>query len=290
VTAAEQAGGPTVRRMQLGARLRRLREAKGISREAAGYTIRASESKISRMETGRVGFKPRDIADLLTLYEVGDAEREVLTALAQEANSPGWWHPYGDLLATWFQYYLDLEAAATLIRCYEVQFVPGLLQTEEYARAVIRLGYGDEDPVEVDRRVRVRMVRKQLLDRPEPPRLWAVVDEAVLRRPIGGPGVMRRQVEALRQACTHPAVWLQVLPFRAGGHAAAGGAFTILRFAEAELTDVVYLEHLTSALYLDKREDVEKYTAAAGRLGIEAEPPERTPVILDRLLADYPAE
>ncbi|MEN3307126.1 MAG: hypothetical protein V7603_3328 [Micromonosporaceae bacterium] len=288
MTAADQAGGPTVRRMQLGSRLRRLREDKGISRGAAGYAIRASESKISRMELGRVGVKPRDIADLLALYDVSEAEREVLTALTQEANSPGWWHPYGDLLATWFQNYLDLEAAATLIRCYEVQFVPGLLQTEEYARAVIQLGYGDEDPTQVDRRVRLRMVRKQLLDRPDAPRLWAVIDEAVLSRPIGGPGAMRRQIEALRQACTHPAVWLQILPFHAGGHAAAGGAFTILRFGEAELTDVIYIEHLTSALYLDRRDDVDKYTAAAGRLVIEAEPPERTPAILDRLLADYP--
>jgi hypothetical protein len=280
-------GGPTVRRMQLGARLRKLREAVGVSREQAGWTIRASESKISRMELGRVGFKERDIADLLTLYGVDDEdERSGLLALGREANTPGWWHPYGDLLATWLQSYLDLEAAATLIRIYEVQFVPGLLQTEAYARAVVRLGHGDAPTEEIDRRVGVRMTRKKVLSEPDPPRLWAVIDEAVLRRPIGGPAVMRAQIEALAEACSLPGVRLQVIPFRAGGHAAAGGAFSILRFPDEELPDVVYIEHLTSALYLDKREDVERYAAAVGRLFIEAEPPARTPDILHGALRD----
>jgi transcriptional regulator with XRE-family HTH domain len=284
------AGGPTVRRMQLGARLRRLREAKGVSREDAGWAIRASESKISRMELGRVGFKERDITDLLTLYGVDDeAERSGLLALGREANTPGWWHPYGDLLATWLQYYLDLEAAATLIRTYEVQFVPGLLQTDEYARAVVRLGHADADTEEIDRRVGLRMARKQVLTRPDPPRLWAVIDEAVLRRPIGGPDVMRAQIKALSEACRLPDVRLQVIPFRAGGHAAAGGAFTILRFPDQELPDVVYIEHLANALYLDKREDVELYSAAVARLFIEAEPPTRTPEILHRALRDLDA-
>jgi transcriptional regulator with XRE-family HTH domain len=266
--------------MQLGARLRRLREAKGVSREDAGWAIRASESKISRMELGRVGFKERDVADLLTLYGIDDEERTALLTLAREANTPGWWHPYGDLLATWMQYYLDLEAAATLIRTYEVQFVPGLLQTEDYARAVVKLGYGDADADEIDRRVRVRQARKKVLTRPNPPRLWAVIDEAALRRPIGGPQVMRNQIEALVEACSVPGVRLQIIPFHAGGHAASGGAFTILRFPDRELPDVVYLEHLTSALYLDKQEDLDRYTAAVTRLFIEAEPPTRTPQIL----------
>lgn len=280
-------GGPTVRRMQLGARLRRLREAKGVSREDAGWRIRASESKISRMELGRVGFKERDVADLLALYGVDDeSEQAALLAVAREANQPGWWHPYGDLLATWFQYYLDLEAAASLIRSYEIQFVPGLLQTEAYARAVIVLGHGAATAEEVDRRVGLRMARKQLLDREHPPLLWAVIDEAVLRRPIGGPKVLRAQIEALIEACDRPGVRLQVVPFDAGGHAAAGGAFTILRFPDQDLPDVVYLEHLTSALYLERREDVDRYAAAVGRLFIEAEPPARTPAILRTALLD----
>jgi hypothetical protein len=294
VSTAEQesgsAGGPTVRRMVLGAQLRRLREAKGVPREAAGWAIRASESKISRMELGRVGFKDRDVADLLTLYGVGDdGERTSLLALAREASIPGWWHPYGDLLPNWLQYYLDLEAAATLIRTYEVQFVPGLLQTDDYARAVILLGYADADTEEVNRRVRLRMARKQLLTRPDPPQLWAVIDEAALRRPVGGLDVMRNQLEALKVASGLPNVRLQVIPFLAGGHAAAGGAFTILRFPGEDLPDVVYIEHLTSALYLDKREDVDHYAVVVGRLFIEADPPARTAEILGRILRDQGA-
>jgi hypothetical protein len=262
-----------------------MREAKGVTREDAGYAIRGSDSKISRMELGRVSFKDRDIADLLTLYGVDDEqERADLLTLAREANEPGWWRPYGDLLAPWFQNYLDLEAAAALIRTYEVQFVPGLLQTEAYARAVVEIGYGDADTAEIERRVKLRMARREILARPEAPRLWAVVDEAVLRRTIGGVDVLREQIEALIEACRLPTVRLQVIPFQTGGHAAAGGAFSILRFPDQEISDVVYIEHLNSALYLDKPEDVDAYTAAVGRLFIEAEPPSRTPDLLDEAL------
>lgn len=282
----ESVSGPTVRRMQLGSRLRRLREASGFTREEAGWAIRASESKISRMELGRVGFKERDVIDLLKLYGVDGEEHEALLGVAREANQPGWWHPYGDLLATWFQHYLDLEAAASLIRTYEVQFVPGLLQSEAYARAVILLSYGDSKDDEVDRRVALRMARKKVLSQPAAPRLWAVIDEAVLRRLMGGREVMRAQIEALLQACDQPNVRIQVIPFATGGHAAAGGAFTILRFPEEELPDVVYLEHLTGALYLDRRADVDQYAAAVGRLFIEAESPARTQDILRGVLRD----
>jgi Domain of unknown function (DUF5753)/Helix-turn-helix domain len=292
VTTAQQdsgsAGGPTVLRILLGSQLRRLREARGVSREAAGWEIRASESKISRMELGRVGFKERDVADLLTLYGVKDEhERSALLALAREANNPGWWHRYGDVLPNWFQSYLGLEAAAALIRTYEVQFVPGLLQTREYARAVILLGHGNAPPGEIERRVNLRMTRQQLMTRPEPPQVWAVVDEAVLRRPIGGLDIMRAQINALIDATKLPNVRLQVIPFEAGGHAAAGGAFTILRFPDQELPDVVYVEQLTSALYLDKREDLDHYAAAMERLCVEAEPPARTAEILAKTLHDF---
>ena len=281
------AGGPTVRRLQLGARLRALREARGVSRDQAGYAIRASESKISRMELGRVSFKERDVTDLLSLYGVDDeAEHTRLLMMAREANTPGWWHSYGDLLASWFQNYLDLEQAAELIRTYEVQFVPGLLQTEAYARAVIRLGYGEAKRDELDRRVGLRMARQQVLERPDGPRLWAVLDEALLRRPIGGVGVQRDQLRALITACDLPAVRLQVVRFNAGGHAAAGGAFSILRFPHQDLPDIVYIEHLTNALYLEKREDVDQYAAVVGRLFIEAEAPARTPDILREVLND----
>ncbi|MFD6567825.1 helix-turn-helix domain-containing protein [Micromonospora profundi] len=282
--------GPTVLRMLLGAQLRRLREASGVTREGAGWEIRSSESKISRMELGRVGFKERDVADLLTLYGVTDGqEREALLKLARDANSPGWWHRYGDVLPSWFQSYLGLEAAAALIRSYEVQFVPGLLQTPEYARAVVLLGHSAADVAEIDRRVALRMQRQELLRRDRPPQLWVVVDEAALRRPIGGVEVMRGQIEALIEATRSPHIRLQIIPFAAGGHAAAGGAFTILRFGDQELPDIVYIEQLTSALYLDKRDDLDYYAVAMERLCVEAEPPERTPEILARLLKDaYP--
>jgi transcriptional regulator with XRE-family HTH domain len=280
-------GGPTVRRMQLGARLRSLRLAKGVTRDQAGYAIRGSESKISRMELGRVAFKERDVTDLLRLYGVDDdEEHERLLELTREANSPGWWHAYGDVLTSWFQNYLDLEQSAELIRTYEVQFVPGLLQTDAYARAVIMLGHGTAAADEIDRRAKLRMARKQLLDRPEPPRLWAVIDEAVLRRQIGGRSVLREQIAYLIEMTSVPQVRLQVIPFASGGHAAAGGAFSILRFPNAEVPDVVYIEHLTSGLYLDKRDDVDHYAAAMGRLFIEAEPPNRTPDVLRRALRD----
>jgi hypothetical protein len=277
--------GPTVLRMLLGSQLRRLREARGVTREAAGYEIRGSESKISRMELGRVGFKERDVADLLTLYGVVDnRERESLLALARQANTPGWWHRYGDVLPTWLQTYLGLEAAAVLIRTYEVQFIPGLLQTADYARAVILLGLDGASAAEIERRVAVRMVRQRVLTRPHPLRLWAVLDEAVLHRPIGGTSVMRSQVASLIEATELPNVTVQVLPFRAGGHAAAGGAFTMLRFPDEELPDVVYSEQLTSAVYLDKRQDIDAYTLAMQRVIVDAEPPERTVDLLEQTL------
>ncbi|MBL7253552.1 helix-turn-helix domain-containing protein [Paractinoplanes lichenicola] len=289
MASGNEAGGSAVRRIQLGARLRALRLANGLSREQAGFPIRASESKISRMELGRVGFKERDVSDLLTLYGVHDeAERQRLLTLTRESNLPSWWHNYADVLDTWFQNYLDLEQAAELIRTYEVQFVPGLLQTDAYARAVIKLGFGNAQPEEVERRAALRMNRKRLLDLPDGPRLWAVLDEAVLRRPIGGYEVLRAQIESLIEVSTKPSVRLQVMPFSSGGHAAAGGAFSILRFPHEDLPDIVYIEHLTSAVYLDKLADVDKYTEAIGKLFIEADPPEHTAKTLRAILDDLP--
>jgi transcriptional regulator with XRE-family HTH domain len=278
-------GGPTVLRIVLGSHLRRLREQHDISTEQAGYAIRASHSKISRLELGRVGFKERDVADLLTLYGVTDVtERDMLLSLAEQANTPGWWHQYGDVLPSWFEVYIGLEEAASLIRTYEVQFVPGLLQTEDYARAVIRLGHPEAIHAEIERRVRVRMTRRLCLTSAEPPRLWAIVDEAVLRRPIGGARVMRAQLEHLIEMSRLDNVTLQIVPFHAGGHAAAGGPFAILRFAEQALSDVVYLEQLTSALYLDKPADIDKYLRTMNRLSVEAARPEDTEKFLTALL------
>jgi len=277
--------GSTVRRILLGSQLRRLRESKGVSRQEAGYVIRASESKISRLELGRVSFKERDVADLLTLYGVTDeAEREALLQLARDAKAPGWWHRYNDVLPKWFQAYVGLEEAAAMIRTYECQFVPGLLQCEEYARAVIRLGNAGAPEQEIEDRVTVRMQRAQRLHGPNAPRLWAVLDEAVLKRVIGGPSVMRSQFEHLIAMSKLPNVTIQVMPFRFGGHAAEGGAFSILRFPEPDLPDVVYVENLVGALYLDKRDDVDTYLQAMERLCVDSETPERTIEMLDELL------
>jgi transcriptional regulator with XRE-family HTH domain len=278
-------GGPTVLRILLGAQLRRLREARRISLEDAANVIRASASKMSRLETGRVGFKDRDIADLLTLYGVSDPEqRDALRTLARNASTQGWWHDYSDVLPSWFEAYVGLEEAATSIRSYEIQFVPGLLQTEDYARAVTLLGHGNSPADEVDRRVGLRMARQDLLTRAQPAHMWAVLDEAVLRRPIGRPGVMRSQLKYLLELADRPNVTIQVIPFQNGGHAAAGGAFSILRFAELDLPDIVYLEQLTSALYLDKRQTVDHYLAVMERLCLEAEPAYATAKVINAIL------
>jgi hypothetical protein len=278
--------GPTVRRIVVGAQLRRLREKAGIGREAAGYTIRASESKISRLELGRVSFKERDIEDLLTLYGVSDVgERESLLTLAREANRQGWWHSFDDVLAQWFQTYIGLEEAANLVRTYEVQFVPGLMQTEDYARAVTVTGRPKAPGDEVERRVGLRIARQRILTRPDPPALWAVVDEAALRRPTGGRKVMRAQLQRLLELTELPNITLQVMPFRLGGHAADGGSFTILRFPEEDLPDIVYVEQLVSALYLDKREQVDAYTQVMDRLTVDGLTPEATHELLTKILA-----
>jgi hypothetical protein len=280
-------GGPTVLRMVLGTQLRRLREAAGISREAAGHTIRASEAKIGRLELGRVGFKARDVADLLTLYSVSDEEeREAFLALARRANVPGWWHQYGDLLPGWFETYLGLEQASAAIRSYEVQFVPGLLQTEDCARAAIRIKDVPGSKCEVERRVALRMARQKFLTQPEAPHLWMVLDEAALRRPLGSREVMQAQVRHLIEMAELPNITLQVLPFAAGGHAAAGGQFTILRFAGLDLPDIVYVEQLTTALYLDKKNDTNSYLLVMDNLCIQALSPADTTGFLDRVLKE----
>ncbi|WP_222720985.1 helix-turn-helix domain-containing protein [Actinomadura sp. HBU206391] len=287
VTPESPGTGSTVRRILLGSQLRRLREARGVSRQEAGYVIRASESKISRLELGRVSFKERDVADLLTLYGVADeAEREALLRLAREANAPGWWHRYGDVLPHWFQTYVGLEEAASLIRTYELQFVPGLLQSESYAREVFLLGNADAPSHEIDQRVELRMQRQQRLIGPNAPRLWAVLDEAALRRPIGGHEVMRNQLEHLIAVSKLPNITVQVMPFTFGGHAAEGGAFSILRFPEADLPDVVYIETLTGALYLDKRDDVDVYMQAMERLAVDSATPDGTVELLSAILRE----
>lgn len=281
-----RAGGPTVQRLVLGNQLHQLRESRGITAEQAAEAIRGSHSKISRMEHGRVGFKERDVADLLTLYGVSDSEeRAALLNLARQANTPGWWHAYADILPSWLEPYVGLEAAASVIRTYQIQLVPGLLQTEDYARALIQQGSAATED-QVGRRIELRVSRQEVLSGPNPPQLWAVVDEGALRRPVGGRDVVRGQLEHLIEMADHPSVTLQILPFTAGSHSAMGGPFTILRFAEPDLHDVVYIEQLTSALYLEKPSEVDSYLEVMEQLCLQAEPAGNTVKILNQILAE----
>ncbi|CAL9498519.1 hypothetical protein SUDANB145_03368 [Streptomyces sp. enrichment culture] len=277
--------GSVVRRMLLGSQLRRLREARGITREAAGYSIRASESKISRMELGRVSFKTRDVEDLLTLYGITDEqERASLLSLAKEANVAGWWHSYSDVLPSWFPTYVGLEGAASVIRVYEVQFVHGLLQTPEYARAVVRRGARGASEEDVERRVTLRLERQKYLVAENAPQFHIVLDEAALRRPYGDREVMRGQLQHLIDMSERPNIRLQVMPFGFGGHSGESGAFTLLSFPESDLSDVVYLEQLTSALYLDKPEDVAQYEKAIEELQRDSPGPDESRDVLRGLL------
>ncbi|MBV9160653.1 MAG: helix-turn-helix domain-containing protein [Pseudonocardiales bacterium] len=283
-------GRPTALRIALGGHLRRLREASGITREAAGDTIRASSSKISRLELGRVASKERDVADLLTLYGVTNAEeRETILTLARQANAPGWWHKYGDVLPNWFETYLGLEQAASVIRVYEPQLMPGLLQTEDYARAIMLLRHLHVSHGEIERRVALRMGRQAFLTQPGAPDLWVALDEAALRRPLGDQKLQRAQLLHLIKMAQRPNITLQIVPFDAGAHAAAGGPFTILRFSEPDLPDIVYLEHLTNALYLDKKRDTVEYLVIMDNLCIQAESPTDTISFLHRIINEnYP--
>ena len=274
-------------RIALGTQLRRLREARGITREVAGEAIRASHAKISRLELGRVGFKARDVADLLTLYGVThQQERDAFLVLSARANEPGWWRQYGDVLSSWFETYLGLEQASSVIRTYEVQFVPGLLQTEDCARAVIQLCPLHGSAEEIDRRIALRMARQDFLTQPGAPDYWAVIDEAVLRRPLGNRQARHTQVRHLIEMAQLPNITLQVLPFRAAGHPAAGGPFTILRFAEPDLPDIVYLEQLTSAVYLDKKRETDNYLVVMDSLCVEAESPADTTNFLKKFIKE----
>jgi transcriptional regulator with XRE-family HTH domain len=277
----------TARRMLVGARLKRLREASGITREAAGFTIRASESKMSRLELGKVSFKERDVADLLVLYGVGDPDlRDEIITMAQQASQAGWWRQYEEILPSWFDSYVGLEEAAAAVRVYEVQFVPGLLQTPDYARAVIESALPPPNRREVEQAVDLRLTRQRVLERARVPHVWAVIDEAVLIRPVGSSVTMKAQLAHLLDLAERPTVALQVVPLHSSAHAVAGGAFTILRFGDLELPDTVYLEQLLNATYIDRPDHVERYISLMDRLSAEALTPEDTVDLLRDRLAD----
>ena len=249
---------PTVRRRRLALELRRLREAARLTCEEVAEQLECSASKISRVETGRVSVSPRDVRDMLEIYGVPEEQRDGLVQLARESRQKGWWHAYGDSVQPHFATYLGLEGAASEIRIYEVNLIPGLLQTEDYARAVISAGMVNSPRTDIERRVALRMERQRLTIS-SPPKVWAVFDEAALRRQVGGPEVMRAQLEYLRELGSLRNVSLQVIPFAGGAHPAMGRPFVILAFGEDADPDVAYLEDLTSALWVENVDEVDRY-------------------------------
>lgn len=260
-------GGPTVRRRRLGAELRRLREHAGVSVDQVCELLRCSVSKVSRMENGRVPVRTRDVADLLNLYQVTDGERrEALLALARESRRHGWWHSYHDVVPAWFEIYIGLEGDASSISVYESQLVDGLLQTAEYARQVIRAADPGTSEDEVERKVALRLDRQARLVADSAPRLWVILDEAVLRRSVGGPEVMRRQLEFLVKRSELPNVTIQVLPFAAGAHAGLGSTFAILSFPDSGDHDVVYIEETAGSLYLERPSEIRRYRSKLDHL------------------------
>ena len=251
------AQSPTVRRRRLALELRRLREGAKLTCEEVAEQLECSASKISRVETGRVSVSPRDVRDMLEIYSVPELQREALVQLARESRQKGWWHAYADSLQPHVATYLGMESAASDIRIYEVNLIPGLLQTEEYARAVITAGTVSSPRSDVERQVALKMERQRLAM--TSPNVWAVLDEAALRRQVGGPEVMRVQLEYLRELGALRNVRLQIIPFGGGAHPAMGRPFIILAFGEEADPDVVYLKNLTGALWVENVEEVDRY-------------------------------
>lgn len=278
--------GSTMPRRQLGRRLRDLRNRARMTTRVAARRLEWSEAKIWRIETGQTSLRSLDVEAMCKIYGAPEAELEPLTALARETKARGWWAPYSDVIAEGFDVYIGLEEAATEISTFENEFVPGLLQTEDFARAVIQLDHQRSSADDIERRVALRMTRQQFLSYPDAPDFWAVVDEAALRRPVGSQAVLRAQLRRLVELAEQPNITLQIVAFGSGGHAAAGGPFTILRFAEPDLPDIVYLEQLTSALYLDKVHDTDHYLAVMDRLCVQAESPADTIAFLHRLIKE----
>ncbi|MFC9457487.1 helix-turn-helix domain-containing protein [Streptomyces sp. NPDC058430] len=281
---SEPRSAPTVGQVVLGRRLQDLRERAGLKREEAAKVLRVAPATVRRMEMAEVGLKIPYLQLLLKSYGVTDEEADAFVRLAEEANKPGWWQRFHDILPGWFSMYVSLEGAASLIRSYEPHFVPGLLQTEDYARGVLRSGAVGrtlaEDPDVVERHVALRMQRQELITREDAPRLWMVMDETALRRPVGGPDVMRGQIDRLLEATQLANVTLQIAEFAAGPHPGTYGPFVLFRFAMSELPDMVYSEYLTGAVYLDARPEVATHLEVMDRMAAHAATAHRTKDIL----------
>jgi transcriptional regulator with XRE-family HTH domain len=281
---AHQHRGPAVARIMLGTQLRRLRQARGLTTEAAGHAIRASHTKISRMERGRGAFTQREVAELLALYGITDqGQRGRLLTLAGQANAAEWAHHYRDLLPSWGQTYLGLEQASSVIRTYQPQLVPDLLQIEEVTRDAVRLLHPNASTLDIQRRVALQMTRQQILTRPDAPRLWAVIDQAALWRLVDC-SALRAQIQHLITMVQLPHITVQMLPVYPGEHVAIDGPLTILRFAEPEIPDIAHVQHQTTAVYLDRDEDVQPYRTLMDRLCVLAVSPAQTINYLSAIL------
>ncbi|WP_405826103.1 helix-turn-helix transcriptional regulator [Streptomyces sp. NBC_00838] len=285
---SEPRSAPTIGQIVLSRQLLALREKAGLTRDQAGQLLRVTSATVRRMEMAEVALKVPYLQILLPAYDVPDSEIDVFLRLADEANKPGWWQRFHDVLPDWFSGYVSLEEAAATIRCYEPHFVPGLLQTEDYARHILTrgaLGQQMSDPTRIDRQVALRLERQALLTGTDAPVFWAVLDETVLRRRVGSPDVMRAQVDRLLEASRLPNVTLQIAEFAAGHHPGTYSPFVLFRFGIPEVRDMVYIEYLTGALYLDEDSEVSEHMEAMDRMVAHAESASRT----RQLLSDFRA-
>ncbi|MDX2515527.1 MULTISPECIES: helix-turn-helix transcriptional regulator [Streptomyces] len=277
---------PTVRRRRLGQELRRLRELKGMTAEEVAERLLVSQSKISRLENGRRSISQRDVRDLCGVYEVED-QRVVdsLMQMAKDSRQQGWWHAFGDVP---YSVYIGLETDAASLRVYDPQVVPGLLQTRPYAEALIAGALPETTPADIDKRVQVRLRRQERISAPESPlRLWTVLDESALRRVVGNRSLMREQLEHLVEQSQLPHVTVQVIPFDMGAHPGLNGQYAILEFPDASDSSVVYIEGVTSDLYLEKPADVQKYSVMYEHLRAQALNVEQSRQLIADIAKDY---
>ncbi|MDN3021967.1 helix-turn-helix transcriptional regulator [Streptomyces sp. S.PB5] len=285
---SERRPAPTVGQVVLGKRLQELREAAGLKREEAAKVLRVAPATVRRMEMAEVALKIPYVQLLLSAYGVAEEESDAFVALAEEANQPGWWQRFHDVLPDWFSLYVSLEGAARIIRSYEPHFVPGLLQTEAYARAVMEAGtIAQQGSETIERHVSLRMTRQELLEKADPPHLWVVMDETVLCRPVGHGGIMREQIDKLLEFAERDRVTLQIAEFAAGPHPGTYAPFSLFRFAEPELPDMAFTEYLTGALYLDSRPEVSAHLEVLDHMTARAASAERTKKILRERRTTY---
>ncbi|WP_329224227.1 helix-turn-helix transcriptional regulator [Streptomyces canus] len=285
-SAAGSSSAPTVLRMILGRRLQERRQGAGASLEDAARTLRVGPLTIRRLEKAEVALKPLYVEKLLETYGADQQEIDEFVVLAERANEPGWWHTYRDVLPNWFSAYVSLEAGARTLRTYEPHYVTGLLQTHAYARGVLRGGFPNEADEDLGRRVDLRLRRQSLLERPDAPTLWVVMEEAVLHRVVAGPEVMREQIERLLEVSELEHVSVDVVPFTAGAHVGACAPFTYFRFEEPELPDIVYTEVLSGAMYLDQRADVSAHLEAHNRMSLLTSDTD-SKALLNRMRKEY---